>query len=86
MRIDDFLGVRGTNVMIKVCLGTTFGMPDSAVMSKIPRLDGKQLKTTAGLPISCTVGPRWEAVIIRSNFKSEAIFGFPSPNYTGHVT
>ena len=41
---------------------------------------------TAGLPISCTLGPRWEAVIIRSNFKSEAIFGFLGPYYTGHVT
>ena len=39
-----------------------------------------------GLPISCTLGPRLDAVITRSNFKSEAIFGFLSPKYTGHVT
>ena len=38
--------------------------------------------STAGLPISYTVGPLWNAPIIRSDFKSEAIFGFPSPNYT----
>ena len=41
---------------------------------------------TAELPSSCTLGPRWEAIIIRSNFRSEAILGFPSPKYTGHVT
>ena len=41
---------------------------------------------TDGLLISLTLGPRWEAVMTRSYFKSEAIFGFLSPNYTGHVT
>ena len=41
---------------------------------------------TAGLPISCTLGPQWEAVITRYKFKSEAIFGFLSRNYTGYVT
>ena len=43
-------------------------------------------KVTAGLPIRWTLGPRREAVITRSNFKSDAIFGFLSPNYMGHVT
>ena len=37
---------------------------------------------TAGLPMSYKLGPRWNAVITRPDFKSEAIFGFLSPNYT----
>ena len=41
---------------------------------------------TAGLPIRWTLGRRWDNVITRSNFKSEALLGFLSPNYTGHVT
>ena len=41
---------------------------------------------TAGLPVSCTFRPRWDAVIIRSGFKSETIFGFLSPDYTGKHT
>ena len=36
---------------------------------------------TAGLPISYTVGRRWGVTITRSDLKSEAIFGFLSPNY-----
>ena len=46
---------------------------------------GSQL-STAGLPISYKVGPLWNAVITRSDFKTEAIFGFPSPNYTCECT
>ena len=38
-------------------------------------------KHTAGLPISLTWGRCWNTVITRSDFKSEAIFGFLSPNY-----
>ena len=41
---------------------------------------------TAGLPIRCTVGRRWGVIITRPAFKSEAILGFLSPNYRGHVT
>ena len=39
--------------------------------------------TTAGLPIRWTLGRRWDDFITRSDFKSETIFGFLSPNYTG---
>ena len=38
---------------------------------------------TTGLPMSYKLGPRSNAVITRPDFKSEAIFGFLSPNYTG---
>ena len=41
---------------------------------------------TAGLPMSYKLGPRWNAVITRPDFKSEAIFGFLSPNYIGKST
>ena len=41
---------------------------------------------TAGLPMSYKMGPRWNAVTTRSDFKSEAIFGFLSPNYTWKST
>ena len=44
------------------------------------------LHGAAELPIRWTLGPRWVAVITWSNFKPEAIFGFLSPNYTGHVS
>ena len=47
---------------------------------------GLRVYTTAGLPISSTLGPRWDGVITWSNFKSEAIFGFLSPNDTGKST
>ena len=43
-------------------------------------------QSTAGLPISCTLGSCWDVVITRSNFKSEAIFRFLSPNYMGKHT
>ena len=39
--------------------------------------------STAGLPMSYKFGPRWNAVITRPDFESEAIFGFLGPNYTG---
>jgi len=39
----------------------------------------------AELRLSCTLGPRWDVVIIRSDFKSDTIFGFLNPNYTGQV-
>ena len=41
---------------------------------------------TAGLSVSYKLGPRWDDVITWSDFKSEAIFGFLSPNYMGHDT
>ena len=41
---------------------------------------------TAGLPMSYKLGPPWNAVITRSDFKSEAIFGFLSPNCTWKST
>ena len=41
---------------------------------------------TAELPVSYKLGPRWDGVITWSNFKSEVIFGFLSPNYTGYDT
>ena len=41
---------------------------------------------TAELPIRGSLGCRWDVVITRSNFKSETIFGFLSPNYMGQVT
>ena len=41
---------------------------------------------TAGLPMSYKLGPRWDNVIPWSDFKSETIFGFPSPNFTGQRT
>ena len=40
----------------------------------------------AGLPMSYKLGPRWDGAITWSDFKSEAIFGFLSPKYTGHDT
>ena len=43
-------------------------------------------KDTAGLPMSYKLGPRWDSAITWSNFKSEAIFGFLSPNYTWKST
>ena len=46
----------------------------------------KPVFDTAGLPMSYKLGPRWNAVITRSDFNSEAIFGFLSPNYTGKST
>ena len=42
--------------------------------------------TTAGLPLNYKLGPRWDDVITWSDFKSETIFGFLSPNYTGQHT
>ena len=45
-----------------------------------------QIFTTAGLLISYKVGLLHTAVITRSDFKSEAIFWFPSPNYTCECT
>ena len=36
--------------------------------------------------MSYKLGPRWNGAITRLDFKFEAIFGFLSPNYTGHVT
>ena len=50
---------------------------DSILFDLIP------VNRTAGLPMSYKLGPPWNAVIPRSDFKSEAIFGFISPNYTG---
>ena len=41
---------------------------------------------TAGFHISYKVGLLHTAVITRSDFKPEAIFGFPSPNYTCECT
>ena len=41
------------------------------------------LGSTPGLPMSYKLGPRWDGAITWSDFKSEAIFGFLSPNYTG---
>ena len=41
---------------------------------------------TAGVPISYTLGGRWNVVITRPDFNSKTNFGFLSPNYTGHVT
>ena len=41
---------------------------------------------TAGLPMSYKLGLRWNAVITRSDFISEVIFGFLSPNSTGQCT
>ena len=41
------------------------------------------VSATAGLPMSYKLGSRWNAVITRLDFKSEAIFGCLSPNYTG---
>ena len=46
----------------------------------------KQIKNTAGLPMSYKLGPRWNTIITRPDFKSDAIFGFLSPNYTGQCT
>ena len=41
---------------------------------------------TAGLPVSYKLGPRRSVVVTRSDFKSETIFGFLSPDYTGQST
>ena len=41
---------------------------------------------TAGLPMSYKLGPRWNAVITKFDFKSEAIFGFLSRNYMEQCT
>ena len=38
---------------------------------------------TAGLPVSYKLGPRLSVIVTRSNFKSETIFGFLGPDYTG---
>ena len=45
-----------------------------------------QKQTTAGLPMSYKLGSRWDSAIAWSDFKSEAIFGFLSPNYTWRST
>ena len=45
-----------------------------------------RIEATAGLPIRWTLGRRWDNVITRADFKSETIFGFLSPNYTGQHT
>ena len=42
--------------------------------------------STAGLSMSYKLGPRWDDVIPWSDFKSETVFGFLSPNYTGQHT
>ena len=47
------------------------------------QIDNDSKGVTAGLPMSDKLGPRWNAVITRPDFKSEAIFGFLSPTYTG---
>ena len=44
------------------------------------------ISSTAGLLMSYKLGTHWNAVITRSDFKSEAIFGFLSQNYTGQST
>ena len=41
---------------------------------------------TVELPINWTLERLWNAVITRPDFKSEANFGFLSPNYTGKST
>ena len=41
---------------------------------------------TAGLSMSYKLGPRWDDVITWSDFRSETIFGFLSPNYAGQHT
>ena len=40
----------------------------------------------ARLPVSYKSGPHWGVVVTRSNFKSETIFGFLIPDYTGQCT
>ena len=42
--------------------------------------------STAGLPMSYKLGPCWDGAITLSDFKSEAIFRFLGPNYTGKST
>ena len=42
--------------------------------------------STAGLPVSYKLRPRWDDVITWLDFKSETSFGFLSPNYTGQYT
>ena len=72
-------------------------MPNLPVKSAIPilayiygRLDKEkdipEYLPTAGLSVSYNLGPRWDDVITWSDFKSETIFGFLSPNYTGQCT
>ena len=51
-----------------------------------PDLVEKHKEYTAELPMSYKLGPRWDGAITWSDFKSDAIFGFLSPNYTGHDT
>ena len=46
----------------------------------------EEFSYTAGLSVSYKLGPRWDDVISWSDFKSEAIFGFLSPNYMGQCT
>ena len=46
----------------------------------------RRSSSIAGLPISWTLGPCWEAVIIRSNFESDTVFRFLNPNYMGQST
>ena len=41
---------------------------------------------TSGLPISWTLGCRWDIDITRSDLKSETIYRFFSPNYSGQDT
>ena len=45
-----------------------------------------QIELTAGFPSSHKLGPHWDDAITWSNFKSDTIFGFLSPNYTGKCT
>ena len=61
----------------------------SSVPPVLALLDLSHIMTflcTAGLPISYKVGLLHTVVITRSDFKYEAIFGFPSPIYTCECT
>ena len=55
-------------------------------MKHINFVSKKDGQITAGLPIKWTLERCWDNVITRSDFKSETIFGFLSPNYTGQHT
>ena len=63
-----------------------FHLPGKTFLSSSNFGDDRWRVGTAGLVMDYKLGPRWDDVITWSDFKSETIFGFLSPNYTGQHT
>ena len=85
--IIDFLTAFGFWVVVAL---PRISLVDDTSEGQVDNIWNKIKKTkelyAAGLPMSYKLGPRWDDVITWFDFKSEAIFGFLSPNYTGQCT